>query len=53
MLIKLSEGFGEVKEVYVQQDRKYLVTAQGTEVPDEDAQVILENYEFIKEVEEG
>ena len=52
MLIKLIEGFGEAKEVYVQ-DRKYLVTAQGTEVLEEDAQAILDSYEFIKSVEEG
>jgi len=52
MLIKLSEGFGEAKEVYVK-DRKYKITIQGTEVPDEDATVILESYQFIKQVEEG
>jgi hypothetical protein len=52
MKLKLDEGFGEAKEVYVQ-DRKYLVTAQGTEVPEGDAEIILESYEFIKEIEEG
>jgi hypothetical protein len=52
MKLKLEEGMGEAKEIYVK-DRKYLVTAQGTEVPDEDATVILESYEFIKSVEEG
>ncbi len=51
MKIRLEEGFGEAKEVYVK-DRKYLVTVQGTEVPDEDARVILDSYEFIHKVEE-
>jgi len=52
MKIRLDDGFGEAKEVYVQ-DRKYLVTIEGTEIPDEkDAQCILESYEFIHKVEE-
>lgn len=52
MKLKLDEGFGEAKEVYVQ-SRVYKITAQGTEVPDEDAQAILDSYEFIKPDEEG
>jgi hypothetical protein len=52
MVLKLIEGYGEAKEVYVQ-GVKYLITVEGTEVPDEDAEKLLDSYEFIKPVEEG
>jgi len=51
MKLKLIDGYGEAKEVYVQ-GVKYLITAEGTEVPDENAQEILDSYEFIKPVQE-